>query len=43
VCLPASRNDNRSCRYDGEIDKLGAFNYLTDEGSCIWHAKVYAS
>jgi hypothetical protein len=29
VYLPSSKNDNRSCRYDGEIDKLGAFNYVT--------------
>jgi hypothetical protein len=43
VCLPASENDNRSCRYDGEIVKLGDFNYLTGESSCIWRAKVYAS
>jgi hypothetical protein len=43
VCLSASKNNNRSCRYVGEIDKLGAFNYLTGEGSCIWRAKVYAT
>jgi hypothetical protein len=35
VCLPASKIGNRPCRYNGEIDKLGAFNYLTSEGKII--------